>query len=157
MYVSSSDWLSDNWLDVVSSYVGEFDLVGKLDANFAHVNGSVNAIHWKGYPPESSMYCQMIGIGRVLSRHTLERMNWQPFDCFLNSSLDFSMIFSLMKVQWSGQLIMNTDKIQSLSVSTDLWTNIHNFRKLAQGSDPRGSEWLEQNFPEIFTLKNRYK
>jgi len=41
MYVSSSDWLSDNWLDVVSSYVGEFDLVGKLDGCFfcvCHVN-----------------------------------------------------------------------------------------------------------------------
>ena len=114
---------------------------------------SVYAFHWKGYT-DRGMQQQTVGIGRVLTSVALERMNWQPFDNFLNSSLDYSMMFKIMKhSEQRRQLIMNTDKIQSLSVSSNLWTNIHSFSKLCKGGEFRSLTWLEQNFPEIFTLK----
>jgi hypothetical protein len=48
---------------------------------------------------------------------------------------------------------MNTDKIQSLSISADLWSNIHSFSQLSHGSEPRDLAWLDQHFPEIFRFK----
>jgi hypothetical protein len=156
MYLSSSDWISAGWLSQVALYISDYDLIGKLDTNFCHVGSTIRAVHWRGYSQGSSMEGQMIGIGRVLSRQALEEMKWQPFDSYLNSSLDYSMIFKLMKhASRCRQLIMLDDTMQSLSISTDLWSNIHSFHQHAAGAEERDLFWLLDNFPEIFTLKNR--
>jgi len=154
MYLSSSDWISEGWLSQVALRIHQFDIIGKLDCNFCHVGSSIRTVHWDGYPYGSSMEGQMIGIGRVLSRQALQEMSWKPFDDHINSSLDYSMIFSVMKhCSRKKQLIMNTDAMQSLSISTDLWSNIHSFHQILPVSQHRDLRWLIDNFPEIFTLK----
>jgi hypothetical protein len=156
MYLSSSDWISRDYLDHVSYFINDYDMIGRLDCNFAHVGESVRAVHWRGYPKGSSMDLQTVGIGRVLSRRALDEMDWRPFDDYLNSSLDYSMTFRLMnKCSRRNVMIMTHPCANTLSVSTDLWSNIHSFHQLAEGAEPRSQQWLENNYPEIFTLKTK--
>jgi hypothetical protein len=153
-YVSSSDWLSDNWLSMVAPYVERYDLIGKLGCTFAHVtDSSIKMVHWGGYTGRG-MQGQPVGIGRMLTRGALERMRWRPFDDHLCRSLDYSMIFSLMDLSPVGRvLIYNSPQIQSLSISTHLWSNIHTLP--ADGVPRREPQWLHDNFPEIFTLQKQ--
>jgi hypothetical protein len=156
-FIGSSDWLCDEWFNICEPFL-EFDLMGKFDSNMAHIsNGSITVIHWTGYKTGTGREIEPIGIGRILTSKVLERLNWQPFDDYLNNSLDYSMYLTLraLKNPVGSCYIYNSPELQSLSVSCDNWSNMHSFTKESNDSIlyQKPGTWLKMWFPEIFELK----
>jgi hypothetical protein len=155
LFVGSSDFVSDNWIHTLSPYLNTHDLVGLPNCYFADVNYSserneYRVVHWHGYlGPRSG---ESIGIGRMISRRALDKINWMPFNNHLNSSLDGSMFGKV-----ESRHLLKTDKCMSLSISTNLWNNLHKFDDHWSGrlksdkvEDP--DRFLQDNFPEVLNI-----
>lgn len=153
LFVGSSDWISDNWLYYTSEYLTGYDMIGKPDFNLVDYGKQIRVCHWPGYTDPRRVN-EPIGIGRVLSRRILERLNWQPMEDKLDSSLDWSM-FQRVKQNGGKVCLLKTDDIQSLSLSTSVWENKHKFEDHWTNKLPSKrleSSFLEQWFPEVFEL-----
>ena len=68
---------------------------------------------------------QTIGIGRLISKKLLELINYKPFDDNKNCSMDRSMYKNCINNNMKIKIIKNESIF--LSVSCDLWNNMHNF------------------------------
>lgn len=156
LFVGSSDWVSDNWLQVlVPEYLDKFDMIGLPGCYLLDIQSArktFRAVHWPGYigPREG----ESIGIGRIISARILEKMNWQPFEA-LEHSLDYSMVKRVMKAGGKIKLV-HTDKIQSMAISCNEWPNKHNFeshwnnRLPSERIDPK--ETVLKWFPEALEI-----
>lgn len=149
LFVGSSDWLSDNWIEYCSAYM-DYDMIGKPDFYLIDYGDSYRACHWSGYtdPRRSN---EPIGIGRILSARILDKMAWQPMQDKLDSSLDWSMYQKVLSLNGKIKLITDSD-IKSLSLSTNKWENKHQFSQHWTGKLP--SKRIDPNFlinifPEI--------
>ena len=173
LYVGSSDWVSDNYLDVMLPIAQDYEITGTLDFHLLHLEYllkdekkrpikyqdkthrfkddydlplmrqnlvSRTVAHWKGY--ECERKGEPIGIGRLVSRDYLNRVDWMPFDPNLHKSLDYSMISKAKNFK----AIMSGDA-QSMAVSTNLWSNKHAF-----DGELIDDDYLTQWFPEAFNL-----
>lgn len=152
LFVGSSDWVSDNWLPYCSQYLREYDMIGKPDFYLLDYGRRLRVCHWSGYTDKRRLN-EPIGIGRVLSKRILEKMNWKPMDDKLDSSLDWSMYQKV--ILYSGRIKMiNNDEIKSLSLSTSQWENKHKFEDHWSGKLPskRLYENLLKEFPEAYEL-----
>lgn len=160
LFIGSSDWISDNWIEYMSEYLRDFDMVGKVDFNMAHFRGykegdrDIRMGTWGGYNEISGRHGEAIGIGRMLRREILEKLNYRPFDPNLDNSMDRSMHKRVLSLQGNIKSI-KTEDIQSLSISCDDWINKHNFTREMNYStstpiaDPE--EWLTNwGFSEAF-------
>lgn len=151
-FVGSSDWLCDKWFDIIAPLTVKYELIGKREFNMVHISDKYHLSLWPGYPAGSIREKEPIGIGRVCSASFLDKVKWMPFNDNLNNSLDYSMIISLQKVSGTC-FIYNSPEIQSLSISCDRWSNMHNFFYLSKGlTFQYPEEWLKMWFPEIFAL-----
>lgn len=152
-FIGSSDWLCDEWFNILTTYIDKYDLCGKRDFIMVHINKKIEVLYWPGYPVGSGREYEPIGIGRILSASVLDKLDWQPFDDSLNCSLDYSMIFSLMQIK-GNCYINNSPELQSLSVSCDKWSNLHSFEKEKKNGIifEKPEIWLKMWFPEIFEL-----
>jgi hypothetical protein len=156
LFVGSSDWISDNWIEHCEPYMGTYDMIGKPDFNLLDYGKQLRLCHWAGYT-DPRRKGEPIGIGRMLSARILELMHWQPMDPKLDSSLDYSM---WKKVENHGGTVgvLRTDKIQSLSLSTDAWENKHKFndhfqnKKGLESTKMEPDGFLKEWFPEAFDL-----
>jgi hypothetical protein len=156
LFVGSSDWLSDNWLEELEPEARKYDLIGTPGCNFLHIGKEFIACHWPGYV--GARKDESIGIGRLISRQVLTCLQWKPFSDHLDSSLDRSMNERVRQAVGSIQLIDNL-KIKSCSISTDEWINKHKFNDCFNGvlpSEiiPNVEEWIDQNFPEAKLVFN---
>lgn len=153
IFVGSSDWLSDNWLEYSCLYVDQYDLVGKPDFYLLDIADTYRLCHWTGYVGERGS--EPIGIGRILSRRILNRIDWKPFDDGLNKSMDFSMYHKVLSNEGKVMLI-KTDEIKSLSISTDRWENMHKFEQHWTGVLPstkiEDHNFLNKYFPEAYQI-----
>ena len=171
LYVGSSDWVSDNWLDVMLPVAENYELTGVLDFYELHlvydypfkrrqdynreeVNRSFKGRklgHWNGYSGERKG--EPIGIGRILRRDFVKRIGHKPFDDSLVKNLDNSMYRKTENVH-----AMRCDEIKCLSLSTTLWSNRHSFALDMQNegsrvfNDTEANDFLEKWFPETFKL-----
>lgn len=153
LFVGSSDWVSDNWLEETTPYIMEnkADLIGKPDFFLLDIGKEYRFCHWQGYgkgPREK----EPIGIGRLLSKRILDKMNWEPIQETLNNSIDWSMYQNILRAGGRVELI-SYNNIQSLSISTDRWPNMHKFEdhyfnKLPSMRISKFIEWLDNRFPE---------
>ena len=164
VYVGSSDWLSDNWIDITLPFIGKgYALIGKRDYYILHIdkNGSMEAGWWPCYP-EGARFDprEFIGIGRVLGRNFLEPLAWRPFEDTWNSGMDFAMWNRVGLLQKHGLIEkpvyeISGNIIQSLSISCDSWNNMHssdvNSDHVRRIEEPE--IWLKRWFPEALTLK----
>ena len=155
LYVGSSDWLSNNWLPVLIPFIERgYAIAGKFDYNLLHISDRMNLTWFPHYPKGSGRENELIGIGRLLSREFLDAIDWMPFDDYLNKSMDYSMWIKLGNLQKKGMKLLpyahNLHEIQSLSVSCDLWTNLHNSNGTIPLSQSEG--WLKIWFPEALKL-----
>lgn len=152
LFVGSSDWISDNWLDVIAPFIKMgADLVGKPDFYLLDIAENLRFCHWKGYTQKERKE-EPIGIGRVLSKNILDKMDWKPIADNLNNSIDFSMYKNV--IANNGKVMMlKSSNIQSLSISCDQWPNMHKFNdhysnKLPSDRMPDFGKWLNEKFPE---------
>lgn len=177
LYVGSSDWLSDNWLDITLPIAEKYYMVGKFDYYMLHYGKQwfSNKIHkklvyWPHYPPGSKRRNEPIGIGRVLNRDFLNAVLWQPFVDHWNGGTSGGMDYAMWRKlgilqQHSGRkpdklnemncFVVKNDNLKSLSLSCYKWSNMHDsdFRFNHIEKIDNVNEFLVQWFPEAMTLE----
>ena len=133
MFMGSSDWCSDDYVDSVRLHLNDFGMLGMLGCHFADVAESIRLVHWKGYVV-GQRYQEPIGIGRVLRADFLNQINWNPFDQRLSSGLDWSMWLKAIRTDQEIGILPNDGQIKLLSISTNKWDNKHKFQDHWTGS-----------------------
>lgn len=124
LYVGSSDWLSSNWITTMKPYLDQHQMVGVPGMHLIDIGTQLRCCYWPGY--NGSRKDETIGIGRMLSRKLLDKIDWQPFDSTKDSSLDRSMKDKAKAVGVSDYHV-NDDRIKCVSISTNRWVNLHKF------------------------------
>ncbi len=156
LFVGSSDFVSDNWITELAPLVAEYDLIGTAGCFFLDIGDEMRLCYWPGYT--NNRKGESIGIGRLISSRVLDKMQWKPFDDHLDRSLDYSMQQRVLKV--AGKLHMvSSDKIKSMSISTDQWVNKHQFAdhwsgELKSTKIQQVNDFLDFNFPEAKQIFN---
>ena len=155
IFMGSSDWASDEYIESVKDALKDFPFIGMLGCHFADVGDEVRLVHWPGYQRGQRQH-EPIGIGRVLRADILDKMNWSPFDPRLSSGLDWSMYLKIIQLTDGIAVIKDEEQdIRLLSISTNQWNNKHKFSDHWNGalkSKHINSELLKNNFNEIFRL-----
>lgn len=166
VFVGSSDWLSDNWLEHTLPHTDKFDMIGLPGCYFMDMKkaalrrteGAVGlrACFWAGY--DGQREGESIGIGRIISARILDKLNWMPFHDHLDRSLDHSMQGRILEKGGKIKLLF-TEDIKSVSISTDLWPNKHQFEQHYSGMLPsikieNAHAWAIDNFPESKLIFN---
>jgi len=154
LFVGSSDWLSDNWIPIMRPYLESYDLVGVPGMHLLHVCEDPLLCCWPGYINQRRG--ESIGIGRMLGRQLLDRIQFKPFKERLESSLDNSMQ-DISSIHAARIHLVDNKNIVALSLSTNLWPQKHKFADHYLGILPSKKlynveEFLLQNFPEALEL-----
>ena len=123
LFVGSSDWVSDNWMQTMNQLMADNDMVGLPGFYLADIGDQIRVCHWAGYG-RGQRANEPIGIGRVISAKALDRMGWMPFDDTKNNSMDATM-FARVLAGGGRVHMLRTDVIKSLSISCPLWPNMH--------------------------------
>ena len=168
LFIGSSDWVSDNWMDVMLPYSEDYDIVGVSGFHLLHldydilnkvselkIKAALSGTHtvdvkyrgmslrlWGGY--DNDRKGQSIGIGRVLNRRFLKRIDYKPFGDLSRQGMDWNM-FNLAE----SHKVVNDDNIKCLSISTSLWTNLHEFD---EGGVIKDENFLDKWFPDTRNL-----
>lgn len=154
LFVGSSDWVSDNWVPYMNDYTDEFDMIGLAGFYLLDIGKEYRVCFWPGYGPGPRAK-EPIGIGRVISRRILEKINWAPFDETKSRSMDHQMMVAVQKAGGAIKLLA-TDDIKSLSISTSLWGNMHIFEDHWMGRLPshviQDHNFLPTHFPEAYKI-----
>jgi hypothetical protein len=168
LFIGSSDWVSDNWMDYMLPSTESSDIVGVKSFNLLHLDYDVlddiepltkkkrhsgshsvtvkyNGLRlglWPGY--DNFRRGEPIGIGRVLNRDFLRRIDYKPFDDDKNKHMDRHM-FELCK----SYTIAPYEDIRCLSISTSLWDNMHVWHDDYEIDEP---DFLSKWFPDAYQL-----
>ena len=154
MFMGSSDWCSDDYVESIKLHIQDFGMLGMLGCHFADVSETIRLVNWKGYAP-GQRYQEPIGIGRVLRSDFLNKINWRPFDPRLNAGLDWSMWVKAMKLEQEIGIIPAEQHIKLLSISTNKWMNKHKFHDHWSGalkSERCDTSLIDDGFSELKTL-----
>lgn len=160
VFVGSSDWICDDWFQIMQPYVEQYGFAGTAGCYLADVAETIRLVHWPGYAlcrPERADEC--IGIGRMLSRRLLDAIGWQPFKPTLKRSLDRSMKDNAARKGYHDFMVTD-ERLKSLSISTNMWGNMHQFDQHWNEENPRYAPsiklnpepFLTEHFPEIYHI-----
>lgn len=127
IFMGSSDWCSDGYLERCKEHSQNYGMIGMLGCHFADVSDSIRLVHWKGYNNNMRKH-EPIGIGRFLNREFLEKIKYTPFDDRINSGLDWSMWKKAIKTNQDIGILECDKSVQLLSISTNKWSNKHKFK-----------------------------
>lgn len=163
LFVGSSDWVTDNWVDTMLPHLDEYGFVGKAGCHFLDYQGQhKRLVHWPGYAKGGASKDdhvkradEPIGGGRLISARLLDKINWQPFESKRDSSLDWAMYQKTLEV---GEKVKIIDAdCHVMSISTNQWPNKHIFEE--HWHDKLKSEkifdykpFLQEWFPEALEL-----
>ena len=154
IFMGSSDWCSDGYIQRCKEHSKDFGMIGMLGCHFADVSESIRLVHWKGYKDKMRQN-EPIGIGRFLNREFLEAINWTPFNHQLNSGLDWSMWLNAIKTKQEIGILQCDKSVQLLSISTNKWINKHKFKDHWDGilrSERCSTDVLQNDFKELEKL-----
>lgn len=161
VFVGSSDWLSNNWFQIMRPYIETHGFAGVPGCYLADLGAEIRLCDWTcgyaGYRQDRAD--ESIGIGRMLSRRLLDAIDWTPFDSVLDNSLDRSMK-DRSKLKYYEDFMVKNDQLKALSLSTSLWPNKHKFYMHWGGLIPsirmeNPGQWLAENFPEVLELNKK--
>jgi hypothetical protein len=144
LFVGSGDWVSSDWIPNVYDYIKDYGIIGKKAFDMIDItDGNIRTCHWLGNPKglKTNRHMEPIGIGRLLSKSFIEKIEYKPFHDKINSRLDYSMFINCIKNNFRLKLIQN-DSI-FLSVSCDLWINKHKFNNHYFSKDKSFNELLK--------------
>jgi len=158
LFVGSSDWLSNNWIDVMAAQLEDSAMVGVAGCHFADFSKNRSRLaYWPGYASSGDARSkerakEPIGIGRLISSKYLDSVNWSPLDSGLNKSIDWSMYQMMLKTGQKIKLVEDKT-IHALSISCGLWENKHKFEDHWNGLLPSkkytfADDFLDKHFPE---------
>lgn len=126
LFVGSSDWISEDWIPSVYDYLYYYGIVGKNRFDMIDfTNQNIRSCYWLGYNENNIRFNETIGIGRLLSKKFLQKINYQPFDDKMDNSMDWCIYKKCIDNNFLIKIINN--KSIFLSLSCDLWVNKHIF------------------------------
>lgn len=153
LFVGSSDFIEDRWIDTMRPHVENYGFAGAKGCYFIDLGATQRLVWWPGYAESRRSRDrddETIGIGRMLSRELMNRLKWEPFEARLDSSLDSSMKKRAAAVGFKDVMIPG---LKALSISTDQWPNKHQFEQHWNGVLPsqriEDVDTLLKQFPEI--------
>jgi len=151
LFVGSSDWLCDDYLDRMLPELDGYDMIGKPDMHLFDVGRyDTRLCYWWGY--DGDRQGEPIGIGRLLSKRIVHKMKGRPFMDYLDNALDYNMLQHVLSFGGKVGLIENKEAV-TLSLSCYLWPNKHRFDEHWRGQLPSlpmgdGRGWMMRLFPE---------
>ena len=95
----------------------------------------------------------------MLSSSLLNRIGWRPFDDRKDISMDGTMKSKCVSVGHKD-VFVNDERLYSLSISTDKWSNLHKFEDHWDGRLPSeiiDPQLIINKFPEVNDLVNALK
>jgi len=156
LFVGSSDWVSDNWIDTFAPYLEYYDMVGTTNCYFLDINtdSTRRLIHWGGYTNERKG--EAIGIGRMYSMRIIKKLGGKVFIDKSDNSMDYQSLQNVLSVGGNVRSFVAYDA-KTVSISTNKWVNKHIFEnefKYRIDSDEVNDieKWLKQWFPEGFKV-----
>lgn len=160
LFVGSSDWISDNWIDEMAPHLSGHGMVGTPGCYFGDFRPEGNRlVYWPGYATglpnaqrSKERADEPIGIGRMISAECLDKMGWEPIDSGLDNSIDWSMFNRVKQAGYTVGMVSDAP-ISALSISCNLWSNKHRFEdhwsdKLPSGKIKNPEAFLSDVFPE---------
>jgi hypothetical protein len=150
IFLGSSDWISDDYLPIVTELLKEYDVIGKLGCHFLDKAAAYRLVFWAGYG-HGVRGNEPIGIGRVLGRNILKKIGYRPFDDRLDASLDWSMWNRINRHHPKIHILPYLTG-QLVSISTNRWPNKHQFEEHWNNILPSIKEDADKfvvNYPEI--------
>lgn len=152
LFVGSSDWVSDNWVSETMPLLKDYEMVGTLGCYLLDLSTvkPMRLVYWAGYG-EGERATEPIGIGRLISKRALNKMNWSPFDPLKDNSMDWQM---WRKVLDNGGTvkIVDQESIKSVSISTNLWPQKHQFeqhwKSVLKSDKQEPAPFVSKYFPE---------
>jgi hypothetical protein len=155
VFVGSGDWLSENYIPEMIPYLNEFDMVGRPDMYLLNIGSHGNRMcHWSGYL--DARRGEPIGIGRMLRRSIVQKMQGNPFNSSIDQSLDHSMITNIHLL--GGSYFLVTEPLNaSLAISCYKWPHRHAFDDYWRGCDGSklmgdGKPFLKEYFPQALQM-----
>ena len=143
LFVGSSDWVSSDWIDrAYAEILNGAGYVGKSGFDMVDItNKQPRYCKWYGYISDRKK--ETIGIGRLVSRKLLEAINYKPFPENKNKSMDYEMYLHCIKNKMSIKILENNSIF--LSVSCDLWKNMHVFNMHYYGCSDYADQYYNKN------------
>jgi glycosyltransferase involved in cell wall biosynthesis len=156
LFVGSSDWVSENWIDTFSQYLSEYDMVGTTNCYFLDINtnSKKRLVHWGGYSNDRKG--EAIGIGRIYSMRIIKKLNGKLFVDELDNSMDYTSMQKVLSVGGKIKTLVG-DNSSTVSISTNKWVNKHLFEKDVKNHSnsleiANVNEWLRMWYPEGFKV-----
>lgn len=161
MTCGSDDWLSANWIETLGPYLENYEIVGSGAAYLLRILSVdiVQLVRLTAYTG-TSRYGEPIGTGRLISKRTLDGLDWQLYRESKDSGCD-RMSFRIMKKNGARSFLYTEDKTKVLCPKGMWWPQLDPwdvFMK-SQGIEwvSNAPEWMEANFPGLleFLRKRR--
>tara|TARA_B100001248_G_scaffold107933_1_gene80502 strand:+ start:288 stop:1670 length:1383 start_codon:yes stop_codon:yes gene_type:complete len=155
LFVGSSDWISKDWIDSAYPYIlNGYGYVGKKDYYMLDINDkNIRTCRWLGYLCNRKN--ETIGIGRLISKNLLEKINYTPFKKNKNSSMDYCMYQKCINNDFKIKILDNSSMF--LSISCNLWANMHKFEYYYDGAQKKTNndkEFLRNKITYLNTVLN---
>jgi len=163
LYVGSSDWVSENWIDFFLPMLKQYDMVGVKGIHHLHrayfTKPFPNTLkhfiqrlgYWSGYTGERAG--ESCGGGRMLSSRILDKIGWSPFDDTGVHNMDCNML-NAVKDKGGKVFTYDGNEVKGLSISSDLWPNMHDFTRDISFEIFEVGEFLKNNFKTGLELWN---
>tara|TARA_Y100000590_G_C15546772_1_gene949297 strand:- start:87 stop:1109 length:1023 start_codon:yes stop_codon:yes gene_type:complete len=135
LFVGSSDWISKDWINNAYPYIlYGYGYVGKSDFYMLDINNkNIRTCRWLGYLCDRKN--ETIGIGRLISKNLLEKINYTPFENDKNNSMDYCMYKKCINNNFKIKILDNSSIF--LSISCNLWENMHKFKYHYEGAQKK--------------------
>lgn len=165
LFVGSSDWVTDNWVETCRPYLRDNGMVGKAGCHFLDIRrkSERRLVHWAGYSTGGRLMDdrikrkdEPIGGGRMIASRVLDKINWTPFESKKDNSLDWHMYNKTLEVGEKVKII-DDENIHIMGISTDAWQNKHQFEEHWRNHMPsqkihNADEFLTKHFPEALNI-----
>jgi len=155
LHTGSDEWLTDNYCTVGMDALNADDANGMVGVRGYYVYDieTKRMIYWPGYANERKN--EPIGAGRLISRQTLEALNWGLVDTTLDSGLDATIMKNVLK---TGKNVKISDEssIAVIGIKTSQWTSKNVFDSFLKEGHPipplMTRNFIQSNFPDIGEL-----
>jgi hypothetical protein len=151
MICGSDDWLSLNWIEELSPYLKEFDIVGNgiLYTLKCISKESIEITQLSAYKG-TKRYGEPLGPGRMISKRILDKIDWQLYRRPLKMGMD-GYSFAFMKSFGAKTFLYEIDEAKLLDFK-GYWSRITDFERTQQKDNiiiPNPFDWMEENFSGV--------
>lgn len=153
LHTGSDEWLTEDYcssgIEAMSSDLGMAGVKGF----YLYEAETKRMIYWPGYAGDRNG--EPIGAGRLVTRKTLESLNWSMVDTGLDSNLDASMMKNVLKTG-ACISILDDKAVAVIGIKTGAWAIKNSFASFLKEGHAiptlMARNFIESNFPGIDEL-----